>query len=182
MLFNGNLAFLHFLSIFHVIQWEFCISSIFHVIQWNLRLRSFSGGGGRSDLTGQTSRDQASEPVDFGLEENQQPSSNTEEKKENGQEPTDATGRVRQQGGHRKRGGRTERRIAAKVETHKEKSLPRYCGPSSVVNADFCACHWCHYGACQRIITVLHFTLSLKSNEGRIYREVRCSFVQNERL
>jgi len=29
MLFNGNLAFLHFLSIFHVIQWEFCISSIF---------------------------------------------------------------------------------------------------------------------------------------------------------
>ena len=49
MLFNGNLAILHFLSIFHVIKWEFCISSIFHVIQWNLSLRSFSGEG-RTDV------------------------------------------------------------------------------------------------------------------------------------
>ena len=39
-------------SIFHIIQWELCISSIFHVIQWNLRLRSFSGGGryGRTNV------------------------------------------------------------------------------------------------------------------------------------
>ena len=62
MLFNGNLAFLHFLSIFHVIQWEFCISSIFHVIQWDLRLRSF-GRGGDMGVRGGTSGTLADVPV-----------------------------------------------------------------------------------------------------------------------
>ena len=52
MLFNGNLAFLHFLSIFHVIQWEFCISSIFHVIQWEHEAQKLWWGGvdGRTDV------------------------------------------------------------------------------------------------------------------------------------
>ena len=75
MLFNGNFAFLQFsilfnrdfsyfyllvnfpcysigisyFSIFHVIQWEFCIFSIFHVIQWEHEAQKLCRGKGRMD-------------------------------------------------------------------------------------------------------------------------------------
>ena len=52
MLFNGNFIFFFIsLSIFHVIQWEFCISSIFHVIQWEHEAQKLWCEGGTDGCT-----------------------------------------------------------------------------------------------------------------------------------